>query len=105
MLSAFVSRPESSELREGAFMRVIRRAVIAVLAASGLSLSLASLAQAACPTANPAANIPGFMEGITFKPGEEPAEYSDQRSKPTSPKLERPKDATSRSSCPRASMG
>jgi len=59
-------------------MRVIRRAVIAVLAASGLSLSLASLAQAACPTANPAANIPGFMEGITFKPGEEPAEYSDQ---------------------------
>ncbi len=43
-------------------MRVLRRAVVALVAVSGLSLSIVSLAQAACPTANPAANIEGFTE-------------------------------------------
>ena len=44
-------------------MRVLRRAIIALVALSGLSLSIVSLAQAACPTTNPAANIEGFTEG------------------------------------------
>lgn len=44
-------------------MRVLRRAVVVLVAVSGLSLSMVSLAQAACPTTNPAANIEGFTEG------------------------------------------
>jgi hypothetical protein len=44
-------------------MRVLRRAIIALVAISPLSLSIVSLAQAACPTSNPAANIEGFTEG------------------------------------------
>jgi hypothetical protein len=58
-------------------VRVSRLIAFTVAAVTALGLASASLAQAACTTANPAANISGFTEPLAFQPGEALPEFSD----------------------------
>ncbi len=58
---------------------MLRRSATAVICASSLCLASASLAQAACTTAHPAADIEGFTEPLVFQPGGPLPEFSDKQ--------------------------